>query len=131
MCKLISTCCVCGKIMGVTTCVVNGVAAQEERVSHGYCSDDCKRFVPVQLMFWDAILGAVNMDQGQQVGAKFYWKGKEITRYIMRAGDMALAINISDTAYNEEVVVSTTNQAHMHRVLKDEAKKWDIPVILA
>ena len=130
MCKLVSKCCVCGTIMSVTTCSINGVGDTEEKVSHGQCNN-CMVWTPVQLMFWDANLGMVNMDQGQQVGARFYWKGQELRRYIMRTGEMALAINISDTAYNEEVVVSTKNQAHMHRVLKDEAKKWDIPVILA
>ena len=124
--KLIRQCCVCGTIMGT----VGEGDTSVEKISHGYCSEPCAKFSAVQLMFWDEDKGAINMDQAYMVDNNFYWRGAQLKRYIDRIGPMAEAIHIEDNKYTEELILHTENQAHMYRVLKDEAKKWDIPVIL-
>lgn len=41
MAILISECCVCGKVYNKKKCHINGRGENEERISHGICSDEC------------------------------------------------------------------------------------------
>ena len=127
MSKLVSKCCVCGKVYGVTT---TDDGSDRERFSHGYCGSGCAAFTIVQIMFFDKSIDCFNLEEGQEVGGIYYFHGQEIRRFILRTGDEAIVINYIDTAYNEEVVVHTKDTAHMHRVVKEEVKKWDMPAVL-
>lgn len=68
--KLISKCCVCGRTYGA----VFMPEIKGEKTSYGYCSKDCMKFTPVQIMVWDndkkcRILDVANMNS---TGRLFY-----------------------------------------------------------
>jgi hypothetical protein len=123
---MIRKCAVCGKIMGsITMNTFDG-----ERTSHGYCSDECSAFVPVQLMFWDEKIGCFNMDQGQYVGGAYYYKCEPLERYICQHENVVYGINTNGEYYAEEAIEHCSNKGHALRVMKEESKKWDVKIIL-
>jgi hypothetical protein len=81
MAKLISKCCVCGRIYGVTTCDMNGLGKDEERYSHGFCSKACEKADYVQLAFWNHDMNCVDMTKGKMVEGVLYHAGEKVTHY--------------------------------------------------
>ena len=80
--KLISQCCVCGKVYAVKKCYCKGVDDNEERVSHGYCSTECMNSTPVEASVWMDNLRMFTIVTGFLVGDKVYHDGKLVGNII-------------------------------------------------
>jgi hypothetical protein len=124
--KMIRQCCVCGSIMGVTT-VTN---FEGERVSHGYCNKECTEFEPVQIMFWDKDKGHMNLDQCYRVGSRYYFRLQKLERFLIRTKHELSVVHYNGDHYSEEVIIHTDNSEHLNNAVKEEAKKWDMVVVL-
>lgn len=122
--KLISKCCVCGRVYGSVL-----VQGDEEKVSHGYCSVICTQAIEHQVMFWDESLNCFNMDRAFEVNGKYYFRGQELGIYIVVDSVEVVVINVLGGRYNEEVVIISDNHSHKLRVAKEEAKKWNLNII--
>lgn len=71
--KLISKCCVCGKVYGAQTTSIKGVDDAEESFSHGYCGKDCADATEIEIMDFAAD-GLAILERGFMVGENLYYR---------------------------------------------------------
>lgn len=90
MAKLISKCCVCGTVYAVQTCTMANVGNDEERVSHGLCSQGCVDYSMVQVMHFDDA-GKPLMDRGYMVGERLYFNQEFVDCFIRINRDPVMA----------------------------------------
>lgn len=79
MCKLISKCCVCGRVYGITT---KGQSTTNEIVSHGYCSNDCTNHTAVQITVWMDKYNMFVFERAYVVNEKMFFNGEFQQAYI-------------------------------------------------
>jgi hypothetical protein len=105
MAKLISKCCVCGRIYKVVTINMQSVGKDEERTSHGYCSIACSEAEQVSLLVWDNELGLLNMDKGSVLGEHLYHRGVLQKHYLEHLAKESVPQEFKDYAKQLGLVI--------------------------
>ena len=125
MAKLIRQCCVCNTVMGATQCNVDGVAHDEEKISHGYCGDACANATEVRLMDFNSD-GESTVERGFMVGEKLYYRGMWVDCFIRINNNPVMAEMRAWDAEMEFYDVFTTFNTGSGDIAEAEAhgKSW-------
>lgn len=129
MCKLISKCCVCGTIYGVTKCNIVGQDSNSEKVSHGYCSPACQKFTETQLLVWNNTLGECGtfvLDAGYISNDTLYYKGVRVEVYLTLCNTGVYTNN----GNSEEMIFYSPSKKEALTFAKNEARAFNLPIII-
>ena len=126
--KLISKCCVCGRVYGA----VSMSSIDGEKYSHGYCSKECMKFTPVQVMVWDKtnncrLLDAANMN----ATGRIFYRENAIDKCITfnKKEQRIDSLFWNNVMYEIEEFEPVQNEGHASRLLKEAVQEGTIVVL--
>jgi len=79
---IIKKCCVCGTIYGKEKQSLGSISEEKKVISHGYCSEECKYFIPLQIFVEDTNLGVFIFDRAFQVRHAIYYNYNKLIMFI-------------------------------------------------
>lgn len=82
MAKIVSKCCICGRVYHIRRCKMEGTLVTDRLVSYGICNNDCNLAKEVQVIISDNS-GASRIEYAFIVGKRVFHNGKFIKSFIM------------------------------------------------
>jgi len=126
--KLISKCCVCGRIYGV----LSMPSIDGERYSHGYCSKECMKFTPVQVMVWDKTKNCRLLDAAHMnATGRIFYRDEAIDKCITfnKKEQRIDSLFWNDVMYEIAEFEPVDNDGHANRILKEAVEDGCIAVL--